>query len=151
MGDSIELTLDYPIPDADWDKIMDVEFENTKSITFRTKSGKTVEFAKVSEEFEWCHDCKEYDQEKHCCHRWTKVIRNTVEELKQERPKGKWIKMSDSDGVYWACSECGENLPRVDHFDPQFDLFPKLKSIDKTKYCPNCGSPMEGEEDNGTD
>lgn len=34
------------------------------------------------EEFEWCHDCKEYDQEKHCCHRFTKVIRNTVEELK---------------------------------------------------------------------
>ena len=42
-------------------------------------------------EFEWCHDCKEYDQEKHCCHRWTKVIRQTVEEVKrqyaQEYPK----------------------------------------------------------------
>ena len=36
------------------------------------------------EEFEWCHDCKEYDQEKHCCHRWTKVIRQTVEEVKQQ-------------------------------------------------------------------
>ena len=35
------------------------------------------------EEFEWCTDCKEYDQTAHCCHRWTKVIRNTVEELKQ--------------------------------------------------------------------
>lgn len=34
------------------------------------------------EEFEWCHDCKEYDQEKHCCHRWTKVIRQTVEDMK---------------------------------------------------------------------
>ena len=34
------------------------------------------------EEFEWCHDCKEYDQTAHCCHRWTKVIRQTVEELK---------------------------------------------------------------------
>ena len=34
------------------------------------------------ESFEWCTDCKEYDQEKHCCHRWTKVIRNTVEELR---------------------------------------------------------------------
>ena len=30
---------------------------------------------------EWCTDCKEYDQEKHCCHRWTKVIRKTVEEM----------------------------------------------------------------------
>ena len=36
------------------------------------------------EEFEWCHDCKEYDQERHCCHRWTKVIRQTVEEVKQQ-------------------------------------------------------------------
>lgn len=34
------------------------------------------------ESFEWCDTCKEYDQESHCCHRWTKVIRNTVEELR---------------------------------------------------------------------
>lgn len=37
-----------------------------------------------SEEFEWCHDCKEYDQDKHYCPRWTKVIRKTVEELKAQ-------------------------------------------------------------------
>lgn len=34
------------------------------------------------EEFEWCTDCKEYDPEKHCCHRFAKVIRRTVEEMK---------------------------------------------------------------------
>jgi len=34
--------------------------------------------------FKWCTDCKEYDQEKHCCHRWSNVIRDTVEEMKQE-------------------------------------------------------------------
>ena len=34
-------------------------------------------------EWEWCHDCKEYDQEAHCCHRWTKVIRKTVEDVKE--------------------------------------------------------------------
>lgn len=34
-------------------------------------------------EWEWCHDCKEYDQEAHCCHRWTKVIRETVAELEE--------------------------------------------------------------------
>lgn len=39
------------------------------------------------EEFEWCHDCAEYDQVHHCCHRWTKVIRNTVEELKESYSK----------------------------------------------------------------
>ena len=34
--------------------------------------------------FKWCTDCKEYDQEKHCCHRWSKVIRDTVEDMRQE-------------------------------------------------------------------
>lgn len=37
---------------------------------------------------EWCFDCKEYDQERHCCPRWNRVIRNTVEELKAEPYKG---------------------------------------------------------------
>lgn len=33
------------------------------------------------ESFEWCDGCKEYDQEKHCCHRWSKMIRKTIEEM----------------------------------------------------------------------
>lgn len=36
-----------------------------------------------SEEFQWCTGCKEYDQEKHCCHRYSKVIRDTVKEMKE--------------------------------------------------------------------
>ena len=36
----------------------------------------------AEESFEWCTDCKEYDQEKHCCHRFTKVIRQAVAEMK---------------------------------------------------------------------
>ena len=36
----------------------------------------------AEESFEWCNGCKEYDQEKHCCHRFTKVIRQAVEEMK---------------------------------------------------------------------
>lgn len=31
---------------------------------------------------EWCDSCQEYDHDKHCCPRWNKVIKNTVEELK---------------------------------------------------------------------
>ena len=27
---------------------------------------------------EWCHDCKEYNSEKHCCPRWNRVIRETL-------------------------------------------------------------------------
>ena len=34
------------------------------------------------ESFEWCVGCKEYDQEKHCCHRYSKVIRQAFEEMK---------------------------------------------------------------------
>ena len=46
------------------------------------------------EEHEWCHDCKEYDQEKHCCHRWNKVIRNTVEEIKTKY--WRWIPVTEA-------------------------------------------------------
>lgn len=59
---------------------------------------------------------------------------------------GRWIKMSDANGVYWSCGECGEGIPRISHFDPQFDLFPRLESIDKTSYCPHCGARMDGGE-----
>ena len=35
------------------------------------------------ESFEWCDGCKEYDQEQqHCCHRYSKVIRQAFEEMK---------------------------------------------------------------------
>ena len=34
--------------------------------------------------FKWCTDCKEYDLELHCCHRYSKVIRDTVAEIEQE-------------------------------------------------------------------
>lgn len=51
------------------------------------------------ETYEFCasgeNPCKEYDQERHCCHRWTKVIRQTIEEMKEEpdRKKGKWLNL----------------------------------------------------------
>lgn len=32
---------------------------------------------------EWCTDCKEYDSEHHCCSRFNRVIRNTIDELKE--------------------------------------------------------------------
>lgn len=30
---------------------------------------------------EWCTDCKEYDHEKHCCPRFSQVIKSTVQEM----------------------------------------------------------------------
>ena len=38
---------------------------------------------------EWCTDCKEYNQERHCCPRWNKVIEQTIEDLKGADRK--WI------------------------------------------------------------
>lgn len=58
---------------------------------------------------------------------------------------GRWIKMSDADGQYYCCSECGEELYRKWTFDREFDIFPKKKSIEKTMYCSNCGAKMDGD------
>lgn len=69
------------------------------------------------------------------------------EKNSQPMKKGKWIKMSDADGYYYACSECGEELFREWVFDREFDIVPHLRSIDKTPYCPHCGAKMESEKE----
>ncbi len=40
---------------------------------------------------EWCTGCKEYDAEKHCCPRYNKVIREAVDEVRQQA----WIPTED--------------------------------------------------------
>lgn len=50
---------------------------------------------------EWCHDCKEYDKEHHCCPRWNRVIRTTLEEAQQVRTE-----MSSANWI-----SCSERLP----------------------------------------
>ena len=60
------------------------------------------------ESFEWCTDCKEYDQESHCCHRWSKMIRKTVEEMQIVRCKDcKYAEYIDDVQTLW-CTECGQ-------------------------------------------
>ena len=47
------------------------------------------------EAFGWCKGCKEYDQEKHCCHRYSSFIRESLqdninavlEDIKEEMEK----------------------------------------------------------------
>ena len=46
MNDSFEFTLNNPLTKEDWDKIADVELENTPSITFKTPKGKQVKYIK---------------------------------------------------------------------------------------------------------
>ena len=78
------------------------------------------------EEFEWCHDCKEYDQQNHCCHRWTKVIRQTVEELKAQKPE-KTAKVKEGWGLA-MCESC------------------KKRVYPNDIYCSHCGAKLEWNE-----
>lgn len=88
---------------------------------------------------EWCHDCKEYDNEKHCCPRFNRVISEVVKEVKenvQPEPKtGHWIKNIKtkyiSNGALcgfhadlYCCSECNY----------------ETTLIKEMNFCPNCGS-----------
>ncbi len=46
----------------------------------------------------------------------------------------------------WQCSEChakNDNLPYDERIDPMFFV--------GSKYCPNCGAKMDGEDDNNND
>ena len=66
---------------------------------------------------EWCHDCKEYDKEHHCCPRWNRVIKTTLADVHSEQ---QWI-------------PCGERLPeengqylitvKYEHVDDYEDIY----------------------------
>lgn len=84
---------------------------------------------------EWCHDCKEYDKEKHYCPRWSRIIRRTAEEMKAELPSteakpvkhGRW-EYPYVGTAYKRCSVCGfthNHIPTKSH------------------YCCNCGARMD--------
>lgn len=66
---------------------------------------------------EWCTDCKEYDQERHCCPRWNRVIRNA---LKDAQPEPKWIPVSKPPEYpgeflcYYEVEEFGEVMHCID-------------------------------------
>ena len=34
---------------------------------------------------EWCHDCKEYDKEHHCCPRWNRVIKTALADAQPDK------------------------------------------------------------------
>ena len=86
---------------------------------------------------EWCTDCKEYDQKQHCCPRWNKVIRQTVEEMQM---MGKIAKVIEHKyfigstlnivgepkfGYEYLCGNC------------------KKKVIGGDEYCSHCGARLE--------
>lgn len=64
------------------DGSVDTSWEWTEAVRMAIEALKTVQEHKDT--FEWCVECKEYDQEQHCCHRWTKQIRKTIAEWESE-------------------------------------------------------------------
>lgn len=85
---------------------------------------------------QWCTDCAEYDSERHCCPRWNRVIRHTVDDLKAaqpERKRGQWIFHPEQRNIYGGicieCSECREKYV--------------VQYVSYEKFCRNCGTRME--------
>ena len=61
--------------------------------------------------------------------------------VEPERKQSEWIKMSDRDGEYYCCNNCGEELPRYMSEIPSWDMsYPHKYSIDPTDFCPHCGA-----------
>lgn len=57
---------------------------------------------------EWCHDCKEYDKERHCCPRWNRVIRQTLKDAQPEIIHcGECKYYDDSDGCFFSTATTG--------------------------------------------
>ena len=81
---------------------------------------------------EWCTGCKEYDQKRHNCPRWNKVIRQTLKDIEQK--EGCWIQYDKR--FPWKndykCSECGNYL----------DFSGVNGGRGEANYCPNCGAKM---------
>ncbi|MBR2551041.1 MAG: hypothetical protein IKE92_13695 [Clostridiales bacterium] len=92
-----------------------------------------LEEAKKREEtWEWCTDCKEYDQENHFCHRWSNRI---YESLCGAVVSGEWIPHPLEKGGMSidrdVCSVCGVQFADAWMFN----------------YCPSCGAYNRGDED----
>lgn len=59
-----------------------IDGEDIEALDMAIEALKTV--FEHKETFEWCVECKEYDQEQHCCHRWTKQILKTIKGWESE-------------------------------------------------------------------
>ncbi len=123
------------------DSVSAKAFRNAGRFIQNAIDGETPEFEKIPSAQpgcdEWCTDCKEYDQQKHSCPRWNRVIRQTVEDLKKQKT-GHWVhKLRHSE-------------------DKQFDYYEETCSVCGAEarfwwrnfnYCPMCGAKMEGIKD----
>lgn len=68
------------------------------------------------------------------------LVDKKMKDIVAERKKSKWIKRESATGLelYYECSNCGNHC-LYQYVEIGFQNA-------KTKFCPNCGAEMEGEE-----
>ena len=84
------------------------------------------ELPTIPQTYEWCKGCKEYDQENHCCHRYSSFIRETLQDninAVLEDIKAEWIIVGKTT-FHYECSICGGAGDKWD------------------KFCKHCGRKM---------
>jgi len=74
-----------------YDQFLNLDVATTAAFTVTDANGNTARYVKVPDvqhievpdKYPYCHDCAEYDEENHCCHRFSTVLREAVAELNQ--------------------------------------------------------------------
>lgn len=96
QNEAFEMAISALFADGEMCDVLEtVKAYQTDSLIQDTKS-KLFEFA--AQTYEWCNGCKEYDTEKHCCHRYMNFIRYSLqdsinavlEDIKAEIELAKW-------------------------------------------------------------
>lgn len=80
-----------------YDQFLNLDVATTDAFTVTDANGNTARYVKVPGELHievpdrylYCHDCAEYDKEKHCCHRFSTVIQDAIEEWRKEHEEVK--------------------------------------------------------------
>ena len=122
---------------------------------------------------EWCTDCKEYDKERNSCPRWNRVIKETLNDLQEERK----TQLSEES----TTSDCISRQAAIDEIRKcrfVVDAIERIRGLPSAQregkwikdreewftdypykctycgkysraryhFCPNCGADMRGEE-----
>ena len=93
---------------------------------------------------EWCDTCKEYDQEKHCCHRFNQVIRKTAEEVFENLTEDAVSRQKAKEACCKALCHPGAACPDglCKEVNEAFDDLPSLSSKPKEIGYVDCANAM---------
>lgn len=102
-NDLIEIALNSPITEEQWDAITDVDFEHTNKIWFHTKHGKNVEFTKVIPGY-WIYKWNPYFKQElpYCsvCEKASPSVRKTYYCPNCGAKMDNMVPLLDSDDIY---------------------------------------------------